>query len=244
MINNFFFQIFNLFISLVDHSNKKKILNYLKLKLKNKSLNVIDIGAHKGETINFFSKNFKIKNIYAFEPNIDLFDFLKKNNFKNKKIHIYNYGVGQTDETKLLNIMNDSSSSTFNSINQNTKYFKNKKKILSFFFHNKKFFKKKQSINIISLSKIIRKIKIDEIDILKIDTEGYEYNVIKGIKDQDFKMIKYIYLEHHFDLMIEKGYKFKDINEFLNKNNFFKKFKLRMKFRKSFEYIYENSNQQ
>ena len=41
--------------------------------------------------------------------------------------------------------------------------------------------------------------------------------------------------------MIKKEYKFSDINFLLNKNNFFKKYKLKMIFRKSFEYIYENS---
>ena len=244
MIKNFFFQIFNLLIKFIDHPNKNKILNFLKSKLRNKPLNIIDIGAHRGETINFFSNNFLIKKIYAFEPNIDLFNVLKKKKkYQKKNISIYNSGVGQKDERKPLNIMNDSSSSTFNTINENTKYFKKKKKILSFFFQNNKFLKKKQFINIVSLSKIIQETKINQIDILKIDTEGYEYYVIKGIENQHFKKIKYIYFEHHFDLMINKGYKFKDINNLLNKNNFFKKFKLKMRFRKSFEYIYENSIQ-
>ena len=53
--------------------------------------------------------------------------------------------------------------------------------------------------------------------------------------------IKFIYFEHHFDLMINKGYKFNDINRLLTSNNFQRKYKIRMKFRKSFEYIYENS---
>ncbi len=100
--------------------------------------------------------------------------------------------------------------------------------------------KKTQKVTIINLSKIILDNKIKEIDILKIDTEGFEYNILKGIENFDFTKIKYIYIEHHFDLMINKGYKLSDINMLLNKNNFYKKYKLKMKFRKSFEYIYEN----
>ena len=135
MIDNLFFQIFNLLINLIDHSNKNKILNFLKSKLRNKPLNIIDIGAHKGETINFFSNNFMIKKIHAFEPNIDLFYALKqKKKYQKQNINIYNSGVGQKDERKPLNIMNDSSSSTFNSINENTKYFKKKKKNIIYFF--------------------------------------------------------------------------------------------------------------
>ena len=34
--------------------------------------------------------------------------------------------------------------------------------------------------------------KIEKIDILKIDTEGYELNVLKGIDPNHFKKIKYI----------------------------------------------------
>ena len=42
--------------------------------------------------------------------------------------------------------------------------------------------------------------------------------------------------------MINKKYKFSDINNLLIKKNFNKVYKLKMKFRKSFEYIYENKN--
>ena len=38
--------------------------------------NVIDIGGHKGETINFFLKNFNVNKIYVFEPNHQLFEIL------------------------------------------------------------------------------------------------------------------------------------------------------------------------
>ena len=137
--------------------------------------------------------------------------------------------------------MTDSSSSTINSLDEDTEYFKKKKKILSLFSSNKNFLKKRQEIKITSLSQIILNNNINRIDVLKIDTEGYEYNVLKGIKLNDFKKINYIYFEHHYDLMIKKGYKFSDINFLLNQNNFYKKYKLKMNFRKSFEYIYENS---
>ena len=40
--------------------------------------------------------------------------------------------------------------------------------------------------------------------------------------------------------MLKKNYKFQDINEFLVEKGFKKSFKIKMKFRKTFEYIYEN----
>ena len=49
-----------------------------------------------------------------------------------------------------------------------------------------------------------------------------------------------ILFEHHYDDMIFKGYKFKDINDFLLQNNFKQIFKIKMPLRKTFEYIYKN----
>ena len=66
--------------------------------------------------------------------------------------------------------------------------------------------------------------------------EGYEFNVLLGLK-KNLKKTNYILFEHHFDDMIKKGYKFKDINNLLIKNNVKKIYKAKMPFRKSFEYI-------
>ena len=82
--------------------------------------------------------------------------------------------------------------------------------------------------------------KINKIDLLKIDTEGHEYFVIKGSTNALTK-IKYIYFEHHYDDMLIKGYKYSDIHDFLKKYNFIRIYKSKMFFRKTFEYIYENS---
>ena len=66
-----------------------------------------------------------------------------------------------------------------------------------------------QDINVVNLSEFILNNE-KKIDILKIDTEGYEYNILRGIHKLDFKKIRYIYFEHHYDLMIDKKYKFHD----------------------------------
>ncbi len=242
MIVNWYRNLFSKVISLIDYNNKKKIYVFFKNKIKNRLITVVDIGAHRGETIDFFLENFKIKKILAFEPNLSLFKYLnnKKKKF-DKKVILLNFGVGLKKSTKILNIMADSSSSTINAINRKSDYYKRKMKFLSIFFFSKKFLTKKQKISVNNLSYFIKKNNFKNIDILKIDAEGYEYNILKGINNLDFKKIRFIYFEHHYDLMIKKGYKFSQINEFLNKKNFFKKYKLRMKFRKSFEYIYELS---
>ena len=226
----------DLLIGLIDYPDKKKIINFFKKKFNKKNLIIIDIGAHKGESIKLFYDNFNIEKLSAFEPNRDLYNILKKNLDK-KNLFIYNYGIGEKEEVKDLNIFIDSASSTINELNRNTEYYKRKEKIFNLGLR-KTFFKEKQKIQVVNLSNFILKSEAN-VDILKIDTEGFEFKVLKGIHKKDLKKIKYIYFEHHYDLMIRKNYKFSDIDKLLRSNNFSQKYKIRMKFRKSFEYIYE-----
>jgi FkbM family methyltransferase len=240
MINKIFIKFLSIIIELIDYPNKKKIIFFLKNELKNEKLSIIDIGSHKGETIDLFLKNFNVGEIFAFEPNIKLFKFLKKKHYDFKKIRLFNFGVGMNEGNLDLNIMIDSASSTFNSINLESNYYKRKKNIITFLSDKNNLLENKQQISIVTLSKFISDNKINKVDILKIDTEGFEFNILKGINSIDFEKFKYIYFEHHYDLMINKGYNFSDINNLLIKQNFKRKFKIKMKFRKSFEYIYEN----
>ena len=94
-------------------------------------------------------------------------------------------------------------------------------------------------IKVITLSSFIKKNEIPNIDLLKIDTEGYELKVIKGL-GEEIKKIKFIHFEHHFDDMIIKNYNLSNIHNYLSKYKFKKIFKIKMKLRKSFEYIYKN----
>ena len=59
---------------------------------------------------------------------------------------------------------------------------------------------------------------IETIDLLKIDTEGHEFQVIKGIKDK-IKNVKLILVEFHND-EIYVSYNPTKLHEFLVSNNF------------------------
>lgn len=243
MLNKIFLVFFNYFLNLVDLLNKLRIKNFFKKNLQYSSLVIIDIGAHKGETINFFIRNFNISKIYAFEANKELEKILlKKKEINPEKIELLNYGVGDEEKFIPLNVIIDTASSTFNEIDTSSKYYIRKNKILSLFSKRRSFIDKIQQTKIIKLSTFINEKKIEKIDVLKIDTEGFEYKVLKGIQKIDFKKIRFIYLEHHFDTMIKKNYKFSDINNLLKKNNFKQRYKIKMSFRKSFEYIYEKKD--
>ena len=225
-------------LDLFDYFTQKKILKEIKNQLKlEKPITLIDVGAHKGEYISSIKKNFLNKKIYAFEPNTEIFNILEKKNF-NDKVSIYNFGISNEEKKILFNKNIESSSSSINDLNKNSKYFKKKFLLLNFF--SLRNISKKIEIKVLRLDKFILSNNVNYIDLLKIDTEGYEYQVLNSL-DSQISRIKLIHFEHHYDDMIIKKYKFTDIHNLLKKNNFKKVFKIKMKFRKSFEYIYKNT---
>ena len=235
----------NFLFKIVDFFYQKKKYYFLKKSIK-KEINIfIDVGAHQGDTINEFLEIFTIKKIYAFEPSKENFIKLKEKVVEIEKnklvtIKISPYGLGEKNDILLLNEITDGVSNTFNSININSKYFK-KKKLITTLFGIKKFIKDKVPTKIIRLKDFIEQEKINKIDFMKIDTEGFEFNVLLGL-EKDIKKVQFILFEHHYDNMIIKNYKFKDIHKLLNDNGVQKIFKTKMPFRKSFDYIYENKN--
>ena len=231
------------FIDIVDFFHKKKIIIFFK-KFYSKEIQVFfDVGAHHGETINIFKKNFDINEVYSFEASPKNFEVLKKNInhiFDKKfKITLENKALSSTKKKMIFKQTIESSSSTLSHINMNSEYYKKKEKIINFF--SKKNFFEELEVYTDTLESYIKKKNIFKIDILKIDTEGHELQVILGLKNE-IKKIKFILFEHHFDNMIVKNYSLRDINNILVNNNFKKIFKAKMPFRKSFEYIYINNN--
>tara|TARA_B100000886_G_scaffold298400_1_gene226514 strand:+ start:109 stop:834 length:726 start_codon:yes stop_codon:yes gene_type:complete len=226
-------------LNFLDFFQQKTILNFIKNKI-NEDIVFFDVGAHYGESVKLFSNKFTFKECHCFEASPMNFEILRKNIDRlsiKKDIFLNKVGVGSTNKSSFINQTKESSSSTINDFNLESKYLKRKMKILN--IKNKDQYFKKIPIKIISLDEYVTKLKIRKIDLVKIDTEGFEFDVIKGMRKTSNK-IKLIYFEHHYDDMIKKNYNFRDINSILIKYGFKKIFKSKMYFRKSFEYIYEN----
>jgi len=228
-------------LSLFDFFHKKRIINFLKKeKLKNIDV-LIDVGSHHGETIILFNKNFKIDNFFAFEPSPINYEILQKNvkKLNDNRIKIFNHALGNINGELQLNQSVESQSSTLLNINKKSNYFQRKKKILS--LSSNEYFNKSFQVKVETLKNFILKNKITNIGFLKIDTEGFDFNVIMGLEDSIYK-VKYIYFEHHFHDMFQKKYTLSYIHNYLKEKNFEKVFKIKMMFRKTFEYIYCNKN--
>ena len=180
---------------------------------------VIDVGAHEGETVLWLNKNFNLNKIVCYEASSINFKKLQEKINKKKILKsitdLNNFGIGkENSELKFYNT-SEPSSSTFCNINFESDYFRRKKKILDFFF-KEKYVNITEEILIRPLKNEIERYGFKEVDILKIDTEGFEYNVLLGL-DEKLSIIKYIYFEHHFDHMIVKNYTLSDIDNHFGK---------------------------
>ncbi len=228
-----------LILNIFDFFTQQKILKALEKKIDRKKIKIfIDIGSHKGEYISSLKSKFSVDKIFAFEPNPNVYEVLEKK-FNDPKIKSFNLGISEKSGIINLNKNLESSSSSINNLNTNSRYYKRKYFFLNIF--NLKKVTTKIDINVIRLDEFIKKNNIEKIDLLKIDTEGYEFKVLKSIGDK-IRNIYMIHFEHHFDDMIIKNYNLSDIHNYLLKKGFIKYFKVKMAFRKSFEYIYVNEN--
>ena len=232
-----------LIINFFDFFHQKKIIHFLKNEKYMKFDTILDVGAHKGETINLFLKNFPFKKIISFEASPHNFFELKQNlpyflkKYQNTKIVIENIALGNEDKTIKFKQFNESSSSTLTEIDENSSYYRKKYKLLNFF--NKKNNYETFDLKIYKLSDYIKKKELKYINFLKIDTEGSEFEVIEGLENY-IEIVGLIMFEHHYHDMLKKKYTFSTIHRYLLKCNFKKIYKSKMPFRKTFEYIYLN----
>ena len=99
--------------------------------------------------------------------------------------------------------------------------------------------KSKYLVDVVCLSDFIKNEKINQIDILKIDTEGHELKCLKGLFTNETFDIKYIQLESHNDDMYLHNVTKDEIPALLNMNGYNKCTKIKHGFGDFNECIYE-----
>ena len=194
-----------LFKFLLPH--EKDFYGMLKVCKNKKNLAILDIGANLGISSMGFRKLGFVNKIYAFEPNYDLYkNYLKKINKNYQNIFTKNFALGNKNNSMIFYMPYYKSKCIHYFCTFDKKYLINSLKITF-----PKIYK-----NIIIKKKLIRCKKFDDISasikphFIKIDTEGYDGLVLRGLKNT-IKIYKPIILVEY-----NKEY-FREVKEILKK---------------------------
>ena len=182
--------------------DEKKLL---KENIKKKEIVFVDIGTNVGNYVEFVNKIFKIKTLYCFEPQIDLIKNLEEISYVRKK-YIFPFALSNINKIKKFYHYDISSQSGFY---KNTKGYGSLQKI-----------KKTSNVKTKVFDNIFN--KNQPIDFCKIDAEGEDYNILKGMRKNLKKgNIKLLKIEITFLPMRNKiNYTYLDMINFLKKFNY------------------------
>ena len=227
-----------LFFDLIDkYIHQKNIIRALK-GIKYYIEIYVDIGAHKGTYIDVFRKSYDLKKIYAFEPQPEIYKNLKAKYRKLSYVKCYQEAASNSNGYKFLNLNVHDLTSSFTKPNENNFYLKLKSKL--FQTNIKNIFYKNIRVKVTRLSSFLKKKKIKEIDLLKIDSEGHEFQVLQGI-GKDISKVSIILIEFHKP-NIYLGYNSNKIHNHLIKNDFFLEKKIKFPLTTFEDRIYINRN--
>ncbi len=216
------FKKFGFEISRIPDEKEMKNLSFdeiFKKIIKNNKPIIFDIGANKGQSIERFLKVNNNAVIHSFEPNKDEFDLLKKKYNNNKNIKLNNIALGEKKSRKYFNITEHSANSSFLELNKDTNWIKLRSSQLNVDKEN--YIKKKIEVDIETLDTYCNQNLIEKIDIVKIDTQGYEEQILIGCKEMiESQKIDALEIEITFSSVYEKYVCFSDIEKYLVPNNY------------------------
>jgi FkbM family methyltransferase len=141
---------------------------------------IVDIGGHVGSSTLYFHKNFPEANVYTFEPMQVSFKLLKKNTSWSNRVHAFEFGLSNKEEETLI-------------------YHSGKWGLMmSSVVKTRDHEGETSVIRLRPVKDVFSELGITQIDVLKIDTEGFEPLLINEMKHMLDK-IMVIFLEVHSD---------------------------------------------
>lgn len=123
---------------------------------------IIDGGANMGVFSVFVAHHYPRSTIYAFEPAMETFNDLKRNNAPYSNVHVFSVGLGDEKTERSFQIYTESSTSNH--------------------FISPEFATDTNTVTtpITTIDDFVTENGIKKVDYIKLDTEGYEGNILKG----------------------------------------------------------------
>lgn len=179
---------------------------------------IFDVGANTGQSVAHYKRLLPNSKIYSFEPVSSAYAELEKTAIQYKDIRTFKTAIGQHDTRAEIKLNQKSQTNslleTSNSIPKiklgNGRMLDEEQKTIS-----------TEIITIRRLDSIIQDMPIESIDLLKIDTQGYERDVLLGCGSMlSPEKIRLIFLEVLFIPLYEGQTKFSEILSTLDKTGY------------------------
>lgn len=178
---------------MIAHGDDDAWLKRLRIK------SFIDIGAYHGEYIDYARQLFSDIKIFAFEPVAESFNTLKEKTAHLSNIRVFPYALGETEKTTKIFVSSYPPSSSLLPMGD---------------LHKKNFpfsrGAKLQEIKVKRLDDVIKPNQVEKPLWVKIDTQGYEHQVIKGGK-RVLSIATILLIEVTFQKLYRGQKMFKDI---------------------------------
>lgn len=163
---------------------------------------IFDVGANTGQTCIELVKTFPKANIYSFEPVKATFQKLKDNVVDHSNINCFNLALGDEDGKLEINLDEDPERNSL----------KNAAEAQSLI---------KEEIEVLTGTTFCARHFISSIDLLKMDTEGFEMEVLKGFgKTFLSDKVKFIYAETAFNRTDPCKIHYADLDAYLSECGF------------------------
>ena len=158
---------------------------------KNLEIKLFDVGCHLGNYTDIVIKNFPNVIVYMFEPQKRY--LIKSKKYKeNFNVNISNLALSNKKNFQNFYINKFDVASTLSKINLQDELLK--KRASYFGEEPSKMIEEIQNVETIKLDEFIIDKKINYIDLIKIDTEGHEFEVLDGLKE-NIQKVKFILIE-------------------------------------------------
>ena len=218
-----------LFFNLVHaYYHQKRIASYLKKKVDKIEI-FFDVGSHMGTYTDLIKKDYPNSKSYLFEPQSKIFKKIEQKYLNNENIFLFNLAVSDIEKKQSLNLNNHDLTAILLDFDPKSNYLKFKAKLYQTDINNMNY--GTELVQTITLDKFINENNLEKIDLLKIDTEGSEFNVLKGLKKK-INIVNNILIEiHHRELFL--NYYPEKIHQYLINNGF----KLKKKFKFPFCWV-------
>ena len=143
---------------------------------------IFDIGGNIGITAIYMAKLFPDAIIYAFEPLKENFEILEKNIQFYQNIKAYNFGLGSKNGNFKVYLSDDSEN--FGGISFYPNQVGNKVEPY-------------RLCEVENINDIIKNLNIESIDLIKIDTEGAEYDILTSLEENILRKTSWLVGELH-----------------------------------------------